>query len=135
VIRRDLVRCLALVGAFAASGSASAGLFDSTQPLTCDLVEAAQCDGVAACVDVTAEQIDLPPVLIVDFAASRLESEDGERTTPIASVEVLDAVLVLQGHQNGRGWTMVIDRANGHLSATLAEAAGAFVLAGACTAR
>jgi hypothetical protein len=46
---------------------------------------------------------------------------------------VLDAVLVLQGCQNGRGWTMVIDRETGHLSTALADALGAFVLTGACT--
>ena len=42
--------------------------------------------------------------------------------------------IVVQGHQNGRGWTMVIDRETGHLSATLTETPGAFILAGACLA-
>jgi hypothetical protein len=44
-------------------------------------------------------------------------------------------VLLIQGNRNGRGWTMVIDRVTGHLSAAVANADGAFVLAGACTAR
>jgi hypothetical protein len=101
----------------------------------CDLVEAAQCDGVASCTDVTVEQIGLPPVWHVDFAANQIASADAQRTSPIAAVEALDAVLVLQGRQNGRGWTMVIERATGHLSAALAGAEGAFVLAGACTAQ
>jgi hypothetical protein len=64
-----------------------------------------------------------------------LTAQEPPRTSPIKAVEALDAVLVLQGHQNGRGWTMVIERATGHLSATLADAEGAFVLAGACTAQ
>jgi hypothetical protein len=54
--------------------------------------------------------------------------------SPISTIESLDDVLVLQGHQNGRGWTAVVDRASGHLSASLASAEGAFVLAGGCTA-
>ena len=108
---------------------------DGKTPLVCDLVKASQCDGVASCASTDFADIDLPPVYLVDFAAKRLASEDGQRASPIASQELLDAVLVLQGSQNGRGWTMVVDRATGHLSATIADAEGALVIAGACTAR
>jgi len=120
--------------ALTVAAAAPAEGVDGAAPLVCDLVEAAQCDGVAHCTDVTVEQIDLPPVWLVDFEAKQLASEDGARTTPIVSVEKLDAALLLQGNQNGRGWTMVVDRASGHLSASLVDATGAFVLAGACTA-
>jgi hypothetical protein len=117
-----------------AAGAGAEGV-DGTRALVCDLAEAAQCDGVAECEDVTAQEIDLPPVLLVDFAQRQLVSEDGGRTSPILSAETLDAVLLLQGNKDGRGWTMVIDRETGHLSAAVADAEGAFVLAGACTAR
>jgi hypothetical protein len=108
---------------------------DGKTPLVCDLVKVSQCDGAASCASTDFADIDLPPVYFVDFAAKRLASEDGQRTSPIASQDLLDAVLVLQGSQNGRGWAMVIDRATGHLSATIADAEGALVIAGACTAR
>lgn len=107
---------------------------DATKTLSCALAEAAQCDGVAQCSDVAVEELDLPPLWRVDFAARPLASADGQRTSPIAALETLDTVLVLQGHQNGRGWTLVIERATGHLSLSAADAEGAFVLAGACTA-
>ncbi len=131
--RSNLVLLLGMA-ALAFSASAQAEGLDGSEPLVCDLVEAAQCDGVASCTDVTVEQIGLPPVWRVNFAASQVASADAQRTTPIAALEVLDAVLVLQGHQSGHGWTMVIERATGHLSAALAGAEGAYVLAGACTA-
>jgi hypothetical protein len=105
---------------------------DGSKPLVCDLVEAAQCDGVAACIDVTPAQIDLPGPVHVDFAGKRLHSADGQRTSPIVALETQDGLLLLQGHQDGRGWTMVVDRSNGHLSATLADVEGSFALAGAC---
>lgn len=108
---------------------------DASKPLLCSISEAAQCDGVAACTDVTLEQIDLPPHWRVDFVAKQLESQDGQRSSPIAALETLDTVLVVQGHQDGRGWTLVIERATGHLSASAADAEGAFVLAGSCTAQ
>jgi hypothetical protein len=129
-----LVTLMAMFSLWLAASAIAEGV-DGSSPLVCDLAEVAQCDGVAECEDVTVSQIDLPPVVLVDFEAKQLASEDGERTSPIVSVEKLDEVLLLQGHQNGRGWTLVIDRASGHLTATMADAEGAFVLAGACTAR
>jgi hypothetical protein len=116
------------------SANASAGSLDASQPLTCDLTKAAQCDGSAKCVPVTFEQIDLPPVIQVDFAESQINTEDGQRRSPIASVETRDAVLLLQGHQDGRGWTLVIERATGALSAALADVEGGLVVTGACIA-
>ena len=102
-------------------------------PLSCVLAEAAECDELAECSDVTLEQIELPGAWRIDFAAKQLVSTDGQRTSPIHAVEALDAVVVLQGHQNGRGWTMVLERATGRLSATIATVEGAFILAGGCS--
>ena len=124
---------LAALAALVSAGPALAEALDAAQPLVCALAEAAECDGVAQCTDVAVADIDLPAAVRVDFAAKQLVSEDGARTSPIAAVETLDAVVVLQGHQNGRGWTMVIERATGHLSAAVADAEGTFALAGACT--
>ena len=123
---------IAALVAFAAAALRAEGL-DASKPLVCEVVEAAECDGVAACTDVSLEQIDLPALWRIDFAAKQLASEDGARTSPIAALETLDHALVLQGHQNGRGWTLVVERATGHLSASAADAEGAFVLAGSCT--
>ena len=129
---RLLLAGAALVLAPAATRAAS---IDGSKPLVCDLVEAAQCDGAAKCTDVTPEQIDLPGPVHVDFAGKRLHSADAQRSSPIASVEPQDAQLLLQGSDGGRGWTMVIDRTSGHLSATVTDVEGVFVLAGACVAK
>jgi hypothetical protein len=132
------VKRIALVSTLAllcfGSGARSDGL-GAGKPLSCALAEASECDGVAQCRDVAVAELDLPEVVNVDFAAKQLASTDGQRTSPIHAVEALEAVLVLQGHQNGRGWTMAIERATGHLSATITTAEGVFVLAGACTAK
>jgi len=115
-----------------ASAARSEG-FDASQPLVCALAEAAECDGAASCAEVAVGDIDLPSAVRVDFGAKRLVSEDGARSSPIGAVETLEEVVLLQGHQNGRGWTMVIDRASGHLSAAVADAEGSFALAGSCS--
>jgi hypothetical protein len=115
--------------------AAQAEGLDATKELRCALAEAAECDEAARCSEVTVADIDLPELVHVDFAGKLLTSPDRQRTSPIGAVEVLDGVLVLQGHQDGRGWTMVVERATGHLSATVAGAEGVFVLAGGCSAR
>jgi len=117
------------------SASPSAAALDDAQPLVCDLVEAAQCDIPTKCKSVTFEQIELPPVILVDFAEKQIETEDGQRRSPIASVETSETALLLQGHQDERGWTLVIERASGALSAALADVEGGFVVTGACIAR
>ena len=79
------------------------------------------------------EEIELPAKLKVDFGAKKLVTPDGSRSSPIRSVDVEEAVLIVQGSQNGRGWSLAIDRATGHMSGTIAEAAGSFVVNGSCT--
>lgn len=117
-----------------AGNAALAEGLDAAKPITCKLNGSAQCDAAASCIDVTLEQINLAEELRLDFEKQQIASQGDERTSPIDDVDVLESVLVLQGHQSGRGWTIVIDRASGHLSAALAETAGAFVIAGECTA-
>ena len=124
-----------MTSALLCSVAAWAAGIDGKTPLVCDFSEAAQCDGIAECIDVTPAQIGLPGSFHVDFELAQIGSEDGQRTNLIRSIVELDTALLLQGHTNGRGWTLVIHRDTGHLSATLNDVEGAFVLAGACTAR
>ena len=133
MMRSNLALLIGIAMLLAASAAAAEGI-DTSKQLTCKLNGSSQCDAAAACIAVTLDQIDLSDTILVDFANNRLASNAGERTSPIDDVDVLESVLVVQGHQNGRGWTMVIDRTSGHLSAALAETAGAFVLAGVCAA-
>ena len=116
------------------AGAAGAQGLDASQPLRCALAQAAECDEQAACSEVGFEQIELPDAWRIDFASKQLVSLDGQRRSPISVIELLDGVLVLQGHQSARGWTLVVERASGHVSGTIASAEGAFVLAGGCSA-
>ena len=105
---------IALVSTFALMGLAPAAQaegLDTSKPLSCALAEASECDGAAQCSDVAVADLELPELVYVDFGAKELASPDRQRTSPIQSIETLDAVLVLQGHQNGRGWTAVVERA------------------------
>lgn len=118
----------------AATAPAGAAGFDGKSPLECAPASASQCDTAAACESVTLDEIGLSGPLRVDFEAKKLLSLDGQRSSPIRSVEVDEKTLILQGSQNGRGWSVAIDRASGAMSGTIAEIEGAFVLAGSCKA-
>jgi hypothetical protein len=123
-----------LAALLAANESSAADLLDGKQALRCSTGAISQCDLAALCEPVAAEDIGLPPALRVDFAAKHLASTDGARTSPIHHIEVSEAVLVVQGSQNGRGWSLVIDRTTGRMAASVADAEGGFVVSGSCAA-
>ncbi len=124
---------LALAWSFGIAGPAfAAGDFDGTRALDCTFEAVAECDLDALCQTVETSEISLPESIRVDFNGRRLRSQDGQRSSPIHSTDVTDAVLIAQGSQNGRGWSMTVDRTNGHMTGTIAETAGAIVLSGTC---
>lgn len=126
---------LLAASALALAPAAHAEGLDDSRPLQCSFAEAAQCDRSARCDVATLQEIGLPEVVRLDFGAKQLAAMGDQRTSPIAAVELQDTSLVVQGHQGGRGWLLVVERASGHMSATVADVEGAFVLSGACAAQ
>lgn len=111
---------------------ASADISESKQ-ISCKLTGASQCDTDAECLGVTLDQINLSENLRIDLENAELTAATDDRTSQIRSIDKLESVVVLHGHQDPRGWTIVIDRKTGFLSAALAESEGAFVITGSCT--
>jgi hypothetical protein len=130
-----MTRALVLAAtAFVPLAAAGAEPLGVARPLRCVPTEVAQCDLAAQCDRMELADAEIPPLFRVDFAGRQVASADGSRTSPIHAVEVADGVLVVQGSQNGRGWSLVVERASGRMSASIAESEGAFVLAGSCSA-
>lgn len=126
------VAALAILTLLAGARVAAGADFDGKHDLVCSPGDAAECDTSASCDKVAAGEIDLPAAFHVDFKKKLLRSTDGQRSSPIHAVDVSDAALIVQGSQNGRGWSMVIERASGKLTGTIAEIEGSFVLSGSC---
>lgn len=122
----------ALSGLLGFAGAASAAAFDGNERLVCTLDSAAACDTDAQCGGVTHADIDLPDAFGMDFKSHRLRSPDGQRTSPIGAMEVTESALIAQGNQNGRAWSVAIDRASGRMVGTISDPEGAFVLTGSC---
>jgi hypothetical protein len=70
----------------------------------------------------------------VDFATQQLSGvvEEEKVATAIKNRQQLDGMLILQGAENGRGWSMTIDEKSGEMTLTVSGNQVGFVVFGAC---
>jgi hypothetical protein len=124
--------------------SVSASPFDGAQPLICASTEILECIPGAGCNRVTAQSVDAPQFMRIDFDAKSISSEwqgGGARVSEIERSEVVDGKLMLQGAEDGienvrdgLGWTLSIGQESGTMTLTGSGDAVGFVIFGACTA-
>ena len=127
--------CLSLVVSLAFF-EARAASFDGSEPLLCASVEAYDCGAGGECFKGTAESINAPQFIRLDFEqklarSTRLGGQ--ERAAKIASITKEEGKLILQGVQLGLGWSMVITQESGAMALTAAGDQTVFVIFGACT--
>ena len=116
----------------------SAGDFDGSIPLICAVVETIECRENGNCKNGTADSINIPQFLKVSFKSKTITGKKAEgevKTTKIENMERSDGKLILQGTQTNKGWSMVIDEANGKMVLTASDSQVGFVVFGACTPR
>ena len=103
-------------------------------PLLCAPGEPIQCESDGQCTRVTIQSTRLPRFIRVDFAAQQLSGvAGGEKVvTAIKNRQQLDGMLILQGAENGRGWSMAINEKSNEMTLTVAGDQIGFVVFGAC---
>jgi hypothetical protein len=107
--------------------------FDGSVPLLCAPSTVLECGEVGECRRATAEDANLPRFVKIDVGQRMVSAVgDSARTSPIVTVERADQNLVLQGGQNGRGWSAVIAGDTGLLSFSVTAPGVGFVVFGAC---
>ena len=130
---------LAIGLALAAPGLAWAANFDGSNNLVCVPTDAIQCEGAGECARTEVESLNMPKFLLVDFKKKQLrgtaEGASNETTSEIRHVEKLGDRTLIQGAQNGRGWSLNIDAMTGDMTAAIAADDLAFVLFGVCQPR
>jgi len=104
-------------------------------PLLCAPGEQIQCEDNGECVRGTIQGARLPRFIRVDFATQQLSGlVEGEKVvTAIKNRQQLDGVLILQGTENGRGWSVAINEKSGEMTLTVSGDQVGFVVFGACT--
>jgi len=111
-----------------------AASFDGSVPLMCAAIEILECSADGECHRRTAENVNLPRFIKLDFAKKTMSGAGGDqRTAPINNFERSNGRIIMHGGQEGRAWSLVIDGGNGNMSAGVVDHDFAFVVFGACT--
>lgn len=120
------------LGVPAAPGTAAS--FDGSVPLICAAIEIMECGSGGECHRRTAESVNLPRFIKLDFARKTITGAGAdERTAPMHSFERTDGRIIMHGGQEGRAWSLVIDGGTGNMSAGVVDHDFAFLVFGACT--
>lgn len=136
--RKAIVTGLLALAAMAAPSGTMAADFDGSRPLVMAIIDVIECHPDGACDNVTPQEAGLPRFIEIDVAKkeiSEVGDAEEERRTMIQTVTKADGLLILQGAQNGRGWSLTITEASGEAVATVSDPLSGFVLFGACTPR
>ena len=104
--------------------------FDGSKPLICAPVEAIDCGVGVGCTKGVPDDIGAPNFMRIDFKKKVIVGP--KRTTAILFMDKTKEQLLLQGTELGFAWTFALD-AQGKMTATLADRAGAFIMFGSCT--
>ena len=137
-VRHTILSCFLAFATLSLPLAAPAADFDGSRPLLMALIDVIECHPGGECEQVTPQQAGLPRFLEIDIAKKEI-SEIGEaqeeRRTMIQNVTRENGILILQGAQNGRGWSLTITEATGEGVATVSDPVSGFILFGACTPR
>jgi hypothetical protein len=123
-----LAVCAALMGT---AGLATAGPYDGSRPFLCAVTTVMECDAAGTCERQSPDGVNAPRFVRVDVAARTVSA--AERKSQLKNVARVDGELILQGSENGRGWSATIDEETGRMAAAVVENDYTFSLFGACT--
>ena len=117
--------------------------FDGSKPLICAQISVQECSGGEGCQAMTAKEAGVPQFLKVDVRKREITDPDSGRTTEIVTVteidiaddheELLSDLLILQGTEQGIGWSLSIARETGEMVLTAAGEAAGVIAFGDCT--
>ena len=106
--------------------------------MICAAAEAVVCSKDGECFRGSVDKVNLPLFFKIDLEGKKIFSltEGGQiRTSPIVSVSKDNGVTILQGAENGSGWSMIIQEADGTTTLSSAKGDTGFIVYGACTTR
>lgn len=125
----------ALVGLIA-GGSVFADDVSDSDRMLCAISEVTVCFEGIDCIEVMPFEVGVPRFIIVDAKKKLLSTTEASwenRTTPIENLEREDGLLMLQGIEMGRAFSILIHESTGELTGTVSRDAAAVSAFGACT--
>jgi len=134
-ILQGFTAVIAALMAFGPAPGARADDLSGADQLLCASLSATRCTQEGCTTDRPVVW-NIPQFIEVDLKARTLHTTAASgqnRSTPIASLTRQDGQIVIQGLEEGRAFSFVIDEATGNLNAAIATPAGANVVFAACT--
>ena len=116
-------------------GASSGAVAAEEENLICAAVDVNACIDNGICDQGTAQDFDVPTFMIIDFERKQINTRgevDGEAVSHIRSNEMSKDSIVLQGFEEGRGWTLAINRATGHMRLSSTGPSMNFTITGNC---
>jgi hypothetical protein len=129
---KPVVYSILLTALVAIPGLAAAGPYDGARPFLCAVTAILECGAAGQCERHLADDEAAPALLKVDVAGQTVTTGTA-RKSPLKSVTHLDGQLILQGGENGRGWSMTIDEDTGRMAVAIVDNDYTFSLFGVCT--
>ena len=129
--------CLLLAGFLAMLPAvAYADNVSGANRLLCSSVQATVCDSTGTC-EIGAPWLwNIPQFVVIDLDAKTLgttKASGENRITPIATLQRVDGLIVLQGVEAGRAFSFVIQEETGQVSVAVAREEITVSVFGACT--
>ena len=131
-----------IAAVIAAAGLAAAGLgvrgddVSSSDKLLCTAVQATVCYDDGECVIGPPWSWDIPQFIEVHLDEKKLKTTKASgqnRETPIKNLEREDGTIIVQGYENGRAFSFLIEEESGFASIAVARPALTVSVFGACT--
>ncbi len=104
--------------------SGFAAEFDGAKPILCTVTDVYECTVENACQQLRPSDLLIPRFLSIDVKNKVITGklEDGTpRTVDILEIAHDSGNLILQGHQKGRAWSMVIREETGKATFSISE--------------
>ena len=115
----------------------TAGELDGSSDIVCAVTDVVACIEDANCAQGQARDFELPEILVLDSKQKviRGTSESGHKAVSnIKNQQRSGDHLLLQGVENGRGWSFAINVQSGKMSMSLVGDGVSFIASGICTA-
>jgi hypothetical protein len=131
-MKRSVVASVGLL----ASGAALADNLEGADRLLCAPEQIMICVEQADCYPAHGSELGVPDFVIVDLKNKKMQttkSSQQTRTTAFSSMSRTDGKIFLQGVENGRAFSFVINEITGSLTVALSRDGVAVAVFGSCT--
>ena len=118
------------------SSMAMADNLEGTDDLLCAAGHVQLCFENGECFPVAPWELSMPDFVVIDLKAKTVSTARGSgqtRSSPFTSVERSDGVISLQGVEDQRAFSFVIEEASGHMTVAIARDGLSVTVFGVCT--